>query len=267
MARPAPLARIATVLALAAALCIPAAATSAAPPAPAAIAAPQPGYAGVVFRGAPEGLVLLDEQEDGVRIALALAELPGAAVRLVAATALCGQVGGTSVGLGLVLHARDRFAAVWVTGRTDSVDAIGSLRLVARGEQIACANTIHGDEQIDVCIAVPDACYGLMALPEQLDGKVIRGVVVRVTQREGGLVRMVVGRATPRVGFVIVGDAPCSAGGGEPLARVRLPDGVGLHTRTLPIETPAEIGSFWFAVGTLAPFCVDAELNALVWQP
>lgn len=64
---------------------------------------------------------------------------------------------------------------------------------------------------------------------------------------------------------VIVGDAPCSAGGGAPLARVRLPDGVGLHTRTLPIETPAEIGSFWFAVGSLAPFCVDAEQNVLVW--
>lgn len=222
-----------------------------------------PEYAGVVFRGDIDGLVLLDERPAGVRVGIVLEGLPRAGVRLVAATARCGQVGGTTAGLGLLHPFGGRFAGVWVNGTVDSVDAVGSLRLVIGGRRVACANTIHGDEQIDVCEAVPDACYGLMALPERLDQKVLQGILVRITQRDGGPVRFVVGRASGEVDTVILGDAPCDAGGGDPIARIELPVGVGLTTGRLALRDAARIGSFWFVLGG-GTLCVDAEVQALV---
>lgn len=259
-----PARRLAAALFLAATL-LPLAAAPAGAMTPSLVTTTQPEYAGAVLRGEVEGLFLLDERPDGIRVAVQLSGLPSTVVRIVAATARCGQVGGSSVRLGIIRPIAGRFAAIWVTTQADAVDPIGSLRLVGRSGLIACANTIHGQEDADVCETVPDACYGEMVLPERMDGKVLRGILARVTQREGEPPRIVIHRVSPETGWVILGDAPCSAGGGEPLATVELPKGVGGTARTLRGLVLGEVGSFWL-VGS-GTHCVDAELQALVWAP
>lgn len=250
---------------LAAALILPLAAAPAGAMTPGLVTTTQPEYAGAVLRGEVEGLFLLDERPDGIRVAVQLSGLPSTVIRIVAATARCGQVGGSSVGLGIIRPIAGRFAAIWVTTQADAVDPIGSLRLVGRNGLIACANTIHGQEDVDVCETTPDACYGEMVLPVRMDGKIVRGILARVTQRDGQPPRIVIHRVSPETGWVILGDAPCSAGGGEPLATVELPQGAGGTTRTLRGLAIGRIGSYWL-VGD-GTHCVDAELQALVWAP
>lgn len=260
MARRSPMTRLAAALALGVALLLPAA------PAGAAIEVPDPEYAGAVFVSGPAGLVLLDEMEGGVRVGIALSDLPRGTVRLVAATARCGEVGGSALSLGLFHHIHGRFAAVWLTGRVDSVAEVGSLQLVARGARIACANTIHGDETPGVCLAGRVPCYGTMIVPEQLDGKVVRGILVRVTQVGDGPTRIIVARASPRVRAMLLGDAPCSEGGGEPILRMGFPIGVGVTVRWPELPEIGRIGSFWLQETNGTTTCLDAEHQALVWR-
>ena len=220
-----------------------------------------------------KGLALLDEVPGGIRIGIAVSGLPDGVLRIVGATARCGQVGGTTAGLGLFAATDGRFAGVWLTTRADTVDTIASLRIIVEGTQVACRDTIHGQEGIDVCVAYPDACYGRMVLPESLDAVARAGLLVRVTRETGEAPRAIVA-ATGRWSAgatIILGNAACADGGGRALAHVAIPVGRRLAVtdlrRTLPLR---EVRSYWILGGKARatdPVCVDTELQSLVRIP
>ena len=269
MTRPARFPRLAAALLLALTL-LPLATAPAGAVAPSLNLTVQPEYAGVAFTGDVKGLALLDEVPGGIRIGIALAGLPDGFLRVVGATARCGQVGGMTAGLGAFHGTNGSFAGVWVTTRADIVDTIASLRIIVEGTQVACRDTIHGQEGIDVCDEVPDACYGRMILPESLDRMVRAGVLLRITRHDGHAPRAIVAATGDwSVGAtIIIGSASCADGGGRPLAHLAIPEGRPLRTIRLRGSLPlTAVRSYWILGGKLRgsdPTCVDTELQSLV---
>jgi len=205
-------------------------------PAPAAMRGAEPEHAYGVIRvpDGPEGIIVLEERPAGVFVGVGLVRVPVRVISILGASAPCGSVGFSTVRLGTVHPVDGRFAAGWISGATDSVDAIASVRIMAGTELIACRTLVRGDRDgvsCDIDPDQPDCPRREYVAPIVRDfGQLLKlGLVPLVAERAGPGAASV-GEVVARILFlhrgayrVVFGDASCAEGGGRRLDMIYVP--------------------------------------------
>ncbi|MFM7064570.1 MAG: hypothetical protein ACKO04_13925 [Actinomycetes bacterium] len=171
-----------------------------------------------------------------------------------------------------------RFAAGYVTGNADAVDAIRSVRLMAGKALLACRTLVQGDRDgvsCDIDPEQPDCPRREYVVPEaRYFAQLVRLGVVLVGREKLGVGTASTGEVVLTVLSMrklayrmILGDASCADGGGKKLAQVSLP-GVGFGVRQTVVQglfTVAEIASFTTGAPAFPATCVDsATMQVLV---
>lgn len=239
-------------------------------------AEPEHAYGVIRVPDGPEGIVVLEERPAGVFVGVGLVRVPVRVISILGASAPCGSVGFSTVRLGTVHPVDGRFAAGWISGATDSVDAIASVRIMVGNELIACRTLVRGDRDGVSCDIDPDQpdCPRREYL---FPGAGTFGTLLKL-----GYLPVVAERARPGVSSLGKVVAQILLVREMPMMRVRLADAPcdevgniitgfviggkpGVTVHLLGVKTVAQISAAWVVSSTGATRCIDLGLFQLGW--
>ncbi len=242
---------------------------------------PEAEHAHGVIRqaGGPEGIVVLEERPTGLFVGIGMTGVDVRAVTLQGATAPCGTVGFSTVRLGTFHPVKGRFAAGYIAGNADAVDAIASVRLMAGNHLVACRTLVRGDRDGVSCDIDPgqvDCPRREYVAPEVADfTKLLRlGVIFVVSTLGGsggnggsagwfGAQLLILGQP----GYpVVLTDAHCADGRGQKLGTIRVGADatVGIHRLAIPVATLAPVASLRIRPADGPTTCVDTVVHQRV---